>query len=122
MTFTEFPYQRPVLENYTDTFIALLDSFAYAETYKSQEEAFEQIADMRKEFESMNNLCRIRHSIDTDDKTYEEENTFFDINYPQYEALNTRFYKLLIDARFREQLEQKFGSQLFTIAELNLKT
>lgn len=122
MTFTKFPYQRPVLENYTEAFVALLDTFAYAKTYPAQKAAYEQIAEMRKEFESMNNLCRIRHSINTSDKTYEEENTFFDINYPQYESLNTRFYKLLIDARFRDQLEEEFGSQLFTIAELNLKT
>ncbi len=122
MTFTKFPYQRPVLENYSEAFVALLDTFAYAKTYPAQRAAYEQIAEMRKEFESMNNLCRIRHSINTSDKTYEEENTFFDINYPQYESLNTRFYKLLIDARFRDLLEEEFGSQLFTIAELNLKT
>jgi len=122
MTFTEFPYQRPVLEDYTERFVELLDSFAYANTYEKQEEVLEQISEMRNEFETMNNLCRIRHSIDTANKTYEEENTFFDINYPQYEALNIRFYNLLVNVRFKDQLEQKFGSQLFTIAELNLKT
>ena len=122
MKFHEFPYERPVLESFTEKFQDALDKFAHAETFDTQKVAFEQIATMRLEFDSMNNLCRIRHSINTEDKIYEEENTFFDLNYPQFQALNTKFYEFLVNARFRKQLEAEFGQQLFTIAELRLKT
>ncbi len=122
MKFHEFPYKRPILEDFTEQFSQVLDDFAKAQTFDAQKTAFERIAAMRLEFDSMNNLCRIRHSINIEDKTYEEENTFFDLNYPQFQALNTKFYKLLADARFRKELEAEFGTQLFTIAELTLKT
>jgi len=106
MKFHEFPYERPVIESFTEEFSQVLDEFAKAETFDTQKAAFQQIAKMRLEFDSMNNLCRIRHSL----------------NYPQFQALNTKFYGLLADARFRKELEEEFGSQLFTIAELTLKT
>jgi len=122
MKFNDFLYERPIIEGFIEKFNRLLIQFADAETLDSQKSAFERITEMRLEFESMNSLCRIRHSIDTEDKTYEAENTFFDLNYPQYQALNTRFYELLANARFRRELEAEFGAQLFTIAELTLKT
>ncbi len=122
MKFGELPYTRPLIENYETRFNKWLDKFVQAETVEAQHEAFEQIANIRMEFESMNQLCRIRHSIDISDKFYEDENTFFDLNYPIYESLNTQFYQALVDARFRSELEEKWGNQLFVIAELSLKT
>ncbi len=122
MKFGELPYTRPIIEQYETKFNQWLDKFIAAQTYKEQHEAFEKISNLRMEFESMNHLCRIRHSIDTSDKFYEEENTFFDMNYPVYESLNTRFYKALVGAKFRTELEEQWGDQLFVIAELCLKT
>ena len=46
----------------------------------------------------------------------------FDENSPKYEALNNRFYQLIVNSKFRKSLEKKWGSQLFVIADLSLKT
>ena len=70
----------------------------------------------------MNSLCRIRHSIDTRDTFYEKENDFFDKNSPAYDEINNRFYKLILNSKFRKELEKRWGSQLFVIADLSLKT
>ncbi|MEM8909595.1 MAG: M3 family oligoendopeptidase, partial [Bacteroidota bacterium] len=64
----------------------------------------------------------IRHTINTRDDFYEKENAFFDTHNPSFAALVNEFYQLLLDSTFREALEEKWGSQLFTIAELSLKT
>lgn len=70
----------------------------------------------------MVNLCLIRHTSDTRNPFYEKENEYFDENLPAFEALNNRFFRALLSSPFREALEQKFGTQLFTLAELALKT
>ncbi len=122
MKFQDFPYQRPELDSFVKNFENLLSAFEHATSLAEQDDLFEKINVMRDDFSSMNNLCRIRHSIDTRDEFYEKENTFFDENSPTYTALNNRFYQLILNSKFRTELENKWGSQLFTIADLSLKT
>ena len=122
MKFQDFPYQRPELVSFVKKFETLLEGFENADSLESQNDFFEKINELREDFSSMNNLCRIRHSIDTRDEFYEKENTFFDKNSPAYEALNNRFYQLMLNSKFRKSLEEKWGSQLFVIADLSLKT
>ncbi|HFC01392.1 MAG TPA: M3 family oligoendopeptidase, partial [Phaeodactylibacter sp.] len=122
MKFQDFPYKRPELGTFVDQFETLLAAFENANSLEEQNVFFEKINKMREDFSSMDSLCRIRHSIDTRDEFYEKENTFFDENAPTYEALNNRFYRLILSSKFREALEKKWGSQLFVIADLSLKT
>ena len=70
----------------------------------------------------MYNICHVRHTINTKDTFFEAENNFFDDNNPAVEALTNKFYALLLNSRFRKELEKKWGNQLFVIAELSLKT
>ena len=122
MKFNDFTYERPEIEKFTHTFKLLLENFKNAPSYETQNQVFEKINALRDEFSSMYNLCVIRHTIDTTDKFYEVENSFYDKVTPQFENLNTQFYRLLIDSKFRKELEKQWGQQLFIIAELSLKT
>ncbi|MDX1939688.1 MAG: M3 family oligoendopeptidase, partial [Saprospiraceae bacterium] len=71
---------------------------------------------------SMYNICYIRHTIDTKDQFYEEENNYFDQMMPNYQALVSQFYEKLLQSPFRQELENKWGKQLFVLAELAQKT
>ncbi len=122
MKFDEFDYKRPSIEEYTTQFLIILDKFKSGKTLAAQNEAFKEIRDIRTEFDSMYNICRIRHTIDTADKFYEEENNFFDENLPAFEELVTKFYRALVTSTFKDELQEQWGKQLFTIAELSAKT
>ena len=122
MKFNDLPYKRPELDEFVKAFELLLEKFAQSDSFEKQSEIFKQINENRQEFSSMNSLCRIRHTIDTRDEFYEKENEFFDQNSPTYEALNNRFYRLIVESNFRKDLEKQWGSQLFVIADLTLKT
>ena len=122
MKFNDLPYKRPELDEFVKSFELLLEKFAQADSFEEQSEIFKQINESRQEFSSMNSLCRIRHTIDTRDEFYEKENEFFDQNSPTYTALNNRFYQLIVESKFRKELEKQWGSQLFVIADLTLKT
>jgi len=117
MKFKDFAYHRPKMEEFTLRFNKLLTNFEESDTFEAQDEALLAINAIREEFMSMNNICQIRHSVDTKDTFYEAENEFFDINSPKYEALNNRFYTALTASKFRSELEAKHGKQLFVIAE-----
>ena len=122
MKFDDFQYSRPSIESYSKRFKALLTQFEAAKTFTEQSEVFENINNMRTEFNSMYNICHIRHTINTKDKFYETENNFFDTNKPKATELNNQLYQLLVRSPFRKQLEEKWGQQLFVIADLSLKT
>ncbi len=120
--FSDFHYQRPKLKDYEEQMSMHIQAFREATRTQEQSRLIEQINRLRREYNSMFNICHIRHTIDTRDTFYEAENTFFDNNNPSFDALVNDYYDALIYSPFRPQLEHQWGRQLFTIAELSLKT
>jgi M3 family oligoendopeptidase len=70
----------------------------------------------------MATLVSIRHSIDTEDEFYAKETDFIDENSPLYQNLVSKYYKSLINSKFRNDLEANWGKQLFNLAELQIKS
>ena len=122
LTFKDYKYERPDLNEVQKKFTELLGKFNNAESADAQKRVIKEINDLRIEVESMGSLAFIRHSIDTTDKFYEEEQEFLDENIPLYQKMIFEYYKALANSKFRTELEEKLGSQLFRLAEMELKT
>ncbi|MCO6478493.1 MAG: M3 family oligoendopeptidase [Phaeodactylibacter sp.] len=122
LTFEDFEYKRPQFGQFSSSFREEIARFRSAGSVEEQGRALSRINELRNEFMSMFNVCHIRHTMDTRDEFYEAENDYYDQQMPAYEGLINEFYKALIHSPFREGLERKWGRQLFTIAELSLKT
>lgn len=122
MTFESFPYNRPDMAELSQNFEKQLVRFQSAQTPAAQSRSLNSLNRVREEFWAMYNLCYVRHTSNTSDPFYEKENEYFDEQLPTFEALNNRFFQALLSSPFRDALEQKFGRQLFTLAELSLKT
>ena len=120
--FSDFDYQRPNISALKIEFKRFLQRFEEAESIESQNEIIHQINKLRNDFDTMWNLAQIRHTIDTTDKKYEAENTFFDQNVPEFQALTHDFYQTVVNSKFRDELEAKWGSQFFNIANMTVKT
>lgn len=122
LKFRDYKYTRPDMEVFEEKFNKLLKNFDNTDVYEEQENIIKEINELRNEFESMTALVYIRHTIDTTDEFYEKENDFIDEVTPMYEGLVSKYYSSLVNSRFRNQLEKKWGNQLFTLAQLKLKT
>jgi M3 family oligoendopeptidase len=122
LTFSEFSYHRPDLLTVQTEFKKLTTGFVRATSAAAQDEALKEINVIRQEFESMASLARIRHTLDTIDTFYKDEQDFFDEAEPHYQELITDYYRALVDSPFRQELSNLWGNQLFTIAEMTLKT
>lgn len=122
MTFSDYPYQQPNMAALENEFLKQLKIFEQAANFSVQDEAMTAIYQIRREFETMKNLCSVRHTINTADKFYDAENAFFDSVSPTYAKWVNLFYQQLVTSRFRRQLEEKWGQQLFRVADLKLKT
>ncbi len=122
MKFNEFNYQRPNMEELETKFNQLLQEFSAAQSFEQQDKVMETINSVRGKYESMNEIASIRHTIDTANEFYKEEQDFIDETSPIYQGLISKYYDALVNSRFRDELEGKWGKQLFSIAEFALKT
>lgn len=120
--FVDFKYERPDIEGLSNHFYNALDRFRAAPSYAVAEEAMQELYRQRAHFMTMYNICLIRHTGDTRDAFYEAENDFFDQTLPRFEELKTDFYRALLATPYRNQLADRWGAQLFRIAELSLKS
>ncbi|PFP29786.1 oligoendopeptidase F [Bacillus sp. AFS073361] len=122
MGFENYTYIRPNLEEVTKKFNSAIESFKNATSLDEQNAVMNEINTLRNDLGTMFNLCYIRHSIDTNDEFYKEEQDYMDEIQPEVEGLVTKYYQVLVDSKFRSQLEAKWGKQLFALAEGQLKT
>ena len=122
MKFGELTYRRLDLSELELKFSDLLSKFDQARNFEQQDVLMVAINELRSDFETMEQLVLIRHTVDTNDLFYEEEQTYFDEVTPLYQGLISRYYQSLVHSKFRPALEEKWGKQLFTNADLTLKT
>ncbi len=122
MKFSEYPYERPDVQVFQQRFMELLDAFKAVDTYEEQDRIMREINQLRSGFDTMQETASTRHTIDTNDEFYQAEQDFYDENGPIVQESITNYYRALVGSKFRAELEEKWGRQLFRLAELSLKT
>ncbi|MDR7002315.1 M3 family oligoendopeptidase [Neobacillus niacini] len=122
MSFENYTYQRPNLDEVKKNFQFAIDRFKNASAIEAQLAAMNEINKLRNDLGTMFNLCYIRHSVDTNDEFYKTEQDYMDEIQPEIEGLVNQYYQALVDSKFRNELEKKWGIQLFALAEGQLKT
>lgn len=122
MKFKDFTYQRPDIEKYKEHFDNQLIKLENAMNLEAQVEALHEINILRDEFDTMGRLANVRYTINTNDEFYQNERKFLDSVMPLLKDYDTRFYKILLNSKFRKKLEEKIGKHLFNLAEAAIKT
>ena len=122
MKFSEYRYERLDAEAFKQAMVRLLEELKNAGSPEESKQAVVAINRLRSEFDTMQTLVSIRHSIDTRDEFYEAEQAFMDETGPVLEEYITEYYRSLVQSPYRSELEQEWGTQLFRIAEISLKT
>lgn len=122
MKFSDFSYQRPDMTAMQEQFTALLTQFDNATSMQQQNDLMKQINKLRANFDTMWNIALIRYNIDTTNADYEAEQNYFDEQLPVFDGLKSQFYRSLVASKFKKELSELWGSQLFDIAEATIKT
>lgn len=122
ITFEDYTYERPNLQVEKDKFSGLLQDFKAADSFNKATKAMEEINTFRNRLSTLSELVYIRATINTNDAFYQKERDFFDGLEPELQALSTEFYKALVKSSYREQLEAQWGSQFFSIADLEIQS
>ena len=122
MKFSEMKYERPDFKEISGQYEALLKELQPADNAECFVNIFSKINKLRSRISTMSNLCEIRHSIDTRDSFYDQENDYWDENRPLYEAYDNRLSRICVECPFREKLYDFIPKTFFQLAECALKS
>ena len=119
--FKDFEYKRPDLDALTASVNKVLEAFDKSESVEDEKQAIYDYNDLISKYYSMHTLASIRASIDTNDTFYDEERNFYDEFGPNVSELENKFQKRLAESKYRNDLEQEFGYQLFALTDNAVK-
>lgn len=122
MKFSQMVYRRPDLNEMGREFERAVMNLKDARKLSQAVEAVKLVNKLRNNFHSALSLAYIRYCMNTRDEFYAKERNFYDEALPHVEALQFNFYESLLESNFKEELEKIFGSQLFNIAMMIVKT
>jgi len=122
MKFSQMKYIRPELEETKAKYNELLENFKASKTAEEAFASYKEIDDYKKYVDSMFVIGEIRKTLNTKDEFYSAEQDYLDEIDPELEECTQEISKALLQSPFRKELEQAWGSVLFTNLEIDLKT
>jgi len=122
MEFNEFKYERPNYEKIKEKLMGLIDKTNETNSIIEVKELINEINEIRNEIVTLGTIANIRYSINTEDEFYSKEREYWDEYDPLYNEINSEFYKVIVNSKFRLELEKEFGKQFLSIAEYNIKS
>ncbi len=121
MKFTEMKYERVDVESLGKEYDILTQK---AKNASSEKDVFDSLMlheKLNSKYATMSNLAYIRHSVNTEDKFYDEENMYYDENGPVLQEKITDYMMSLFSSPYRKNVEEKYGSLMFKNMEMDLK-
>ena len=122
MKFSEMPYTRPDLEALKAKTAEVVEKMTKAQTAQEQIDAYYEFEAASKTAETMSTIAYIRHTINTKDEFYTQEQDWLDEVMPQMEELTQQVSLALLQSPFRKELGDALGHLLFTNLEIAVRS
>ncbi len=117
MKFKDFKYKRVDIKEIENKFHGLIRKFNEANSAESQYSIIAEINAIRNEFTSMRVISELRKNLGVNGEFYSSEIDYYNEAEPILEGLVCEYYKALNGSKFRDMLREKYGGQLFDLAE-----
>ena len=122
LKFREMPYERPDGEALKTSMRTLTEKLCAAGSYDAAKAVFLEKETLSKHIQTLATLAQVRHTIDTRDKFYDEENGFWNQLSPELEEYSQEWTKAMLASPYRADFEKEYGTLMFLNAEIALKT
>ncbi len=119
--FSEMKFVKPNILKLKEQMQNYTAQFKTANSFEEQDAILRKVFKLRDKYETNSTIAYIRYTIDTRDKKYAKAQEYLDENGPLLQAAYNEFDKALINAKFKEQLEKKWGKYLFEMVETSLE-
>ncbi len=122
MKFSQMPYERPDVELLKADIAALTEKLRAADSYEAARALFVEKEKLEGHAQTLATICSIRHTINTADPFYKEEEEFWNNASPELEEYVQRWKLALYESPFRPQFAAEFGEHVFNKLSVSLKT
>lgn len=122
MKFKDMPYERVDFEKTKEELKKLMEALKTAKNGEEQFKIHQDFYALNDRVQTQVTLCSIRHTLDTTDAFYEEEQNYYDRQVPEYSQLCVEYQKLLFESPYRSVLEEKIGEVAFKNMEIAMKS
>ena len=122
MKFSEMPYVRPDLAAFQAQAEETARRIWEAPSAQEQIDAVLAFDQAQAEVNTAMSLAYVRHTIDTRDEFYDQENDYADEIAPAVQEAEQKVTKALLASPFRAELAERFGELLFTNLEIAART
>lgn len=120
MKFNDFKYEHLDYEDLVKTYNQHLDELRKVSNCQEFMNAFDKMNEFRGHIFTNISICNVRHTIDTSDKYYDEENTYWDNTSPKLQVYENEFFDIMLNCPFRSELS--IPDVYFQLAENAKKT
>lgn len=121
MKFSEMPYSRVNVDEAIAEGEKLIRQAAQAKSGEEQYEIHRQFYQLYDHIVTQVTIATIRRDIDVTDEYYAAENDYYDEQMPRLQALVNEYQKVLVNAPWRDFVEEKIGKVPFKSMELEMK-
>lgn len=108
MKISQIPYKRPQKEEFFTKLNELLERFNASKSASEQKKVLEELDEVTKEVFTMGSLSYIRFTLNTNDKFYADEKTFFDEIGALAGVVMQKFSAAMLSSPYRKELFAMF--------------
>lgn len=119
--FKDLKYIRPDFDKVKAEFSSLTEKMKNATSYEDAKKIYREFEAVSSDVQDAYTIVMIRHTVDTRDKFYDDENEYFSAVSPEISPYIVEFYNALYDGKFRNDFEGEFGAQMMRSIELERK-
>lgn len=120
--FKDLPYVRPDFAKVKTELAAITEKMKNAASYEEAKAAYFDFESIMSDLRDAYTIVSIRHTVDTRDKFYDDENEFLSEAFPELSPYTVAFSNALYDGKLKADFEKEFGKQLLSMIELERKS
>ena len=118
--FTEMKFKKPNLKKIEADFNNIIEEFENATCFEEQDKALRKMFKYSDHISTNMNIAYVKYTCDTLNEENVKNQEFLDEMSPIISIYFDRFNKTLVKAKYREQLENKWGKHLFNMVQNQL--
>ena len=121
LKFKDMPYLRPDKQEMINAVRSFTDELSQAADFEQADDVFLREDRYYRHIDTLINIASIRHTIDTRDDFYDEEEKFWNSVLPELQEYFQQWTLALIHSPFRPDFERKYGEIIFLNAEIAIR-
>lgn len=120
--FSEMKFKKPDLKKIERDCDAIVTEFTSAETFDEQNKALKKMFKYSDHIRTNFSIAHVKYTCDTQDPQNVKNQELVDEISPIIGIFSNKFNKALVNAKFRPELEAKWGTHLFNMVQNELDT